>query len=235
MARLGFSNEDFINLMLIYGECDKVFNRTCAVFIERYPEAPRPTPDTIRRMLFNCRTHGSFKTKKLRRIRPVIDDQINEVNVLAYFNAYPEASLRNAERDLDITYVSICRILKKHKFHPFSFQLVQHLRPEDYARRVHFCEWLLTRFQENDNFFNNIIWSDEAKFCKDGMFNRHNSHFWSIENPHVIRNRQYQEKWSFNVYCAIQNSSVVYLHFYDENLNGMYYESIRRNTGNYFI
>lgn len=223
MARLGFSNEDFLNLIIVYGECDRVLNRTCDVFAERYPNVPRATPDILRRLLSNCRNFGSFKTTTMNKIKPITENEENVINILAYFTAYPQASLNDAQRDLGIQYVSIYRVLKKHKYHPFSYQLVQHLKPGDYERRVFFCEWLLIKCQENENFLKNVIWSDEAKFTKNGLFNRHNSHYWHYENPHVIRERQYQEYWSFNVFCAIRNNQIIAVHFYDDNLNGLYF------------
>jgi len=69
--------------------------------------------------------------------------------------------------------------------------------------------------QEVENFTNSIIWTVEAKFCKNGLFNRHNSHFWSKNIPRAIRERRFQEHWSFNVFCAIKNDRVFDLYFYD--------------------
>ncbi|KAJ8949648.1 hypothetical protein NQ318_010066 [Aromia moschata] len=68
-------------------------------------------------------------------------------------------------------------------------------------------------------FFDNIIWSDEATFTKNGVFNRHNSHYWSDYYLHPFRERNFQESWQFNAYCAIRNDGVVALEFYQDNLN----------------
>lgn len=85
--------------------------------------------------------------------------------------------MHEAERDLGIAKSSIHRILKIHNFHPYSYQLVQNLRLTDFARRTEFCEFLLTKYTEDESFLKNIIWTDEAKFNKNGIFNRHNSHY----------------------------------------------------------
>lgn len=37
-ARLNYSNEDYLNLFIIYGECDRVLKRTCDTFATRFPE-----------------------------------------------------------------------------------------------------------------------------------------------------------------------------------------------------
>jgi len=69
-------------------------------------------------------------------------------------------------------------------------------------------------------FLDEIIWSDEAKFTKNGLFNRQNLRYWSDTNLHVFREENFQESWQFNVYCAVRNDGVVALEFYETNLNG---------------
>lgn len=46
MSHLGYSNEDFLNLLVIYGECKKILARTCQVFIEKYDGKPKPDNKT---------------------------------------------------------------------------------------------------------------------------------------------------------------------------------------------
>lgn len=219
MARLELNNEDYLNLLLIHGECDRVVTRTCALFAIRYPDRPRPTRDTVKRILSNLTQFGCFKAK-VKKVKPVVNNIDNEINVLGYYAAYPEASLRCGARDLGVPMTSIQRILKKHKFHPYSFSLVQSLKETDYNKRIEFAEFMLIKCQEDNEYLKNIIWCDESKFTKNGMFNRHNSHYWSEENQHLTRVRGFQERWNFNVFCAIRDNQVVALHFYDGNLNG---------------
>ncbi|KAJ8957192.1 hypothetical protein NQ318_007754 [Aromia moschata] len=66
-------------------------------------------------------------------------------------------------------------------------------------------------------------------FTKHGVFNRRNSHYWSNYNVHPFRERNFQESWQFNAYCAIRNYGVVALEFYQDNLNGERYLNIIRN------
>ena len=108
----------------------------------------------------------------------------------------------------------------KHKFHSYAFSIVHHLKETDFQRRVEFCELILLCSQENIFILDNIIWTDEAKFTRNGVFNRRNSHYWSDSNNHQFRELNFQESWQFNVYCAIRNDGVVALEFYQDNLNG---------------
>ena len=43
MSRSGFNNEDFLNLIITYGECDKIVDRKCRVYRNKYPNRPRAT------------------------------------------------------------------------------------------------------------------------------------------------------------------------------------------------
>ncbi|XP_071054645.1 uncharacterized protein [Onthophagus taurus] len=227
-ARLNYTNEDYLNLFIIYGECNKVLTRTCDTFAARYPQKRKPSPNTLKQIIYNFKTHGSVKGKVLKK-KPIVDNENVEIAVLGYFNAYPTISLRQVSKESGLSKSSIHRILKKHKYHPYSISIVQHLRDTDFARRVNFCEFILTEHYGNNQFLDNIIWSDEAKFTKNGLFNRHNSHYWSDSNPHKFTTSNFQGSWQFNVYCAIRNDRVVALHFYEENLNGERYLNILRN------
>src|ERR1700712_2257688 len=162
---------------------------------------------------------GSFKSKRNRR-RSVTGVNDNLITVLAYFHTFPTASVDDEVRDVGLKKSSISWILKSNGFKPFKFHLVQHLNEPDFQRRIAFCEWLLLRCQEDDRFLSNI-WSDEAKFSKNGIFNRHNAHFYATENPYHMRVNNFQESWSFNCFCAIKDSQVVSLKFYDQNLDGL--------------
>lgn len=220
MSRLLFTNEDYLNLILIHGECGKVIQRTLRCFQQRYPDRPKPSKDTVQRIMKNLIDSGSFKKKVVNKARPVTQNEDNQINVIAYFTAHPSASVKDAERDLGIKKSSILKILHNFKFHAFSLTRVHNVKETDYEKRIEFCETMLLKLQENNNFLDNFIWSDEAKINKNGIFNRRNIHYWSNANPHVCRERNFQESWSFNIYCAIKNDSILVLYIYNENLTG---------------
>jgi len=220
MDGIGFTNADYLQMIIIFGECNSVLQRTCDIFHQRFPDSPTPNVRMLKNLLKNAEATGSFKSS-ISRKATVVDSEENVLLILGYFSAYPTASIKDAERDVGLNYSSIFhRILKKIWYKAYKFHLVQHLKEQDYARRVNFCEWLILRSQEDELFLKRIIWSDESKFSKNGLFNRHNSHFWNNENPYQIRLKNFQESWSFNCYCAIKNNQVISINFYDENLNG---------------
>ena len=59
--------------------------------------------------------------------------------------------------------------MKKEKFHPYKIHSVQELNEGDFDRRVEFIETIRNRIQENGNFINRILFSDESTFCLNVM------------------------------------------------------------------
>lgn len=73
--------------------------------------------------------------------------------------------------------------------------------------------------RENPNFLNNVIWSDECKFTNSGIFNRHNEHVWSIENPRAYQERRPQMRFGLNVWVGLLGDTIIGPYIYEENLN----------------
>lgn len=228
-----YTNADILNLFYIHGESARITLRTCRTFNERYPHLPAMTEQKFRRIEKNFLNFGKVNAPR-NLPKPIVSNEAAETNVLGYFNVFPDSSVRSAERDLGYSRSSIDRILNNHKMHDFKFSTGQELHPQDQIQRVQYCEMMLVKIQEDSNFLQKIIWSDESKFSKEGIINRHNLHIWSHENPFAIRPYNYQQKFSFNVFAMLMNHRVYYF-IYDENLNGERYLSILRNQVHNFL
>ncbi|MVN24213.1 hypothetical protein GO639_03365 [Staphylococcus aureus] len=99
---------------------------------------------------------------------------------------------------------------------------------------MHFCESLLIHTQEDREFLSKIIWSDESKFTRDGIFNRRNKHFWADHNPHVTKEMGFQEKFDLNVFCILKNNKISFF-IYEDTLNAERYLQILRTTVTDFL
>lgn len=77
--------------------------------------------------------------------------------------------------------------------------------------------------EDNDNFCNNILWSDEATFSNLGVFNRKNTHFWAQQNPHLSIERRNQHRFGFNVWCGILGTRIIGPIVYNGSLTGERY------------
>jgi hypothetical protein len=74
---------------------------------------------------------------------------------------------------------------------------------------MQFCDWLRHQHATDELILHDILWTDEACFTREGVFNVLNSHFWAQDNPHVIRERGYQVRFSVSVWAGIVRNIVV--------------------------
>ncbi|KAJ8954968.1 hypothetical protein NQ318_000399 [Aromia moschata] len=89
-------------------------------------------------------------------------------------------------------------------------------KPGDYERRVTFLAWLATA-HEDDNI-SSILWTYESRFHNNGTINRHNCHYWSEDNPHWMRETNFERIWGINVWCGMIDGYIIGPKFYGGTL-----------------
>ena len=126
-----------------------------------------------------------------KRIKKATNNR-NSTNILAAIALNPHISTRQLERESVCRRQSVLRIFHSNKFHPFHISFYQELHGNDFQNRVQFCEWTLQRLQEDDIFVTKILFTDEVTFTNNGQINLRNMHYWSVKNPHWMKemNRQ---------------------------------------------
>jgi len=212
-----------IEMILIYGECRRNIDDAVALYAERFPDNAR-SRSFFYKVVNAFHSDGSVQIKKRKR-KLTVTGEANEVAVLAAVHQNPRVSTRQLHRDFGISRDSIQRILHRHKYHPYHISLHQELHGDDFRNRVVFCEWALQKMQTNHNFFVNVLFSDESTFTNHGGVNRHNMHYWSVENPHWLRQVNHQRPWSVNVWCGIIENKLIGPYFIEGNLNGTKYRN----------
>jgi hypothetical protein len=61
--------------------------------------------------------------------------------------------------------------------------------------------------EEDDDFFNRLIFDNESTFHLSGKVNKHNVRIWGIENPRELV--QYtRDSPKVNVFCAVSHTKV---------------------------
>jgi hypothetical protein len=111
-------------------------------------------------------------------------------------------------------------------FHRYKMILQQELHGEDFQKRTEFCNFI----QRQNGVYSHILFSNEATFGSDSIVNRHNMHYWSIDNPHWVRHVvDHQVRWSINVWGGIIGEHVLGPHFFEGRLNGQMYLEFLRN------
>jgi hypothetical protein len=73
------------------------------------------------------------------------------------------------------------------RIYPYHLEPHQELHGEDFANRVTFCEWAEEKIRNDEHFFERVVFTDECCVKNNGAVNKHNLHYWAIQNPHWIR------------------------------------------------
>jgi len=107
--------------------------------------------------------------------------------------------------------------------------LVQELRSYHIQMRIEFCQWALRMIANDSNSFRFVLFSDEAKFYSDGQLNRHNSHYWSNQNPHWHIPVDHQNGWSLMVWCGIVNGYFIGHYIFKRNVDRDSYLELLRD------
>ena len=194
-----FTNEEMVDMLLIYGECFQKSTQADQRYAERFPERRHPTRPTFTNIVSRLRETGSLSPWKWIRNKTMTNEAA-EVAVLAAAAINPHASSREMEREIRISRTSVLCILHWHQFHPFHISVHQALDDNDFQIHLEYSQWVL---HQGHDFMSRILFTDEATFTNHGNVNVHNMHFWTVENPHWLRQVQHQRQWSVNVWCGI--------------------------------
>lgn len=111
--------------------------------------------------------------------------------------------------ELNLPRMKIWRVLKTNNYKPYRIHVSQFLRPGDNVRRLEYCNWLIEKINENNDFLNNVVWTDECNFSSCGMFNRNNEHYWATDNPRQNRQIRNQGRFSINVWIGMWNNQLI--------------------------
>lgn len=225
-----FSNEEMADMHLTYGEARGNAREAARIYEDRFPGRIVPDPRTFTAIHQRLRETGSFVVARPNAGRPR-EHVEEEEQILQYFDEHPNASCRSAAAVLGIpNHVRVWTALNDNNRHPFRFQKVQALIPNDYQPRIQFSNWYLDQLRHARNFSSKILFTDEAQFTREGIFNSHNMHCWAEVNPHVTRERGYQHRFSVNVWAGILGNRLIGPHIFPGPLNGDMYTAFLQFT-----
>ena len=98
-----------------------------------------------------------------------------EEKVLQHFQNNATTSTRAAKKMLFLSHSTVWRVLHKNDIHSFHVQRVQVSNVEDYFHPK-FATSFLHKEVEQPSFPSKVIFSDEALFTREGIFDMHNLH-----------------------------------------------------------
>lgn len=219
---MNFTQQELINMVYCIGEADRNVLLASRIYQQKYPDAITPQVVSVQRLRELFERSGTIKYKKKELLGRRIDEE-TELNVLLKLQENPNVSTREITAQLDVSQSSVNRIILKHRFHPYHVELHQELHGEDFHNRMNFSEVIRDMINENRDFLNRVLFSDEATFKSNGNVNRHNMHYYSIDNPHWLRAIDQQNRWSLNVWGGIIGTQVIGPFFFDGVLDGIQY------------
>ena len=206
-----FTNAELADMHMMYGAAGGNALRAVRMYRDTFPNRQVPGHRFFTNLHRRLCESGSLRpNQRFNGGRPADRVFVNEEPVVQYFQENPRTSTRSASQILGINcHSGVWRALHNNNFHPFHYQRVHALLDADHQPRLQFAQWLLQQEEANENFASRILFTDEAFFNRDGVFNIHNSHHWTTENPHVMHPHGYQHRFSVNVWAGIVGNTLV--------------------------
>lgn len=222
-----FTRDEYVDIVYCYAFCGSNESEARREYEARYPE--RRIPDrrvfgtTYRRLRA---TGGVDPRANFEGSVPAAGAGAEAVRLV---ETYPTLSTRRVAGIVGLSQSSVWKTLKRERMHPYHYSPVQELIPPDCPKRMDFCNWLIGSCGNDPSFLEKILWTDESQFTKNGVFNYHNEHQWSRNNPHAIRVESSQHRFSVNVWAGILGNRIVGPHFFEGTLNANLYFNFLRN------
>lgn len=148
--------------------------------------------------------------------------------VLQHFSTTPISSLRKCATSVGISHMSVQRIMKEERWHPYKIQTKQLLYDEDKAFRVAYAENQLRSIAESPGYLDRLFFSDESHFSLYGTVHRHNMRYWSDANPHwYSESPLHCEKTT--AWAAIGSQGIIGPFFFRQTINKDRYLDMLQN------
>jgi hypothetical protein len=87
------------------------------------------------------------------------------------------------------------------------------------ASRLEFCRWI----HADPHIIRDILFTDEAHFTRDGVYNTRNSRLWDHNNPHLTVESNYQHRFSINAWCGVTADQLSAPYIFPQRLTGDIY------------
>lgn len=219
-----YTSADYANMILMYGQARCNGRAARRLYSIRFPNRPTPSHKIFGRVFRRLQETGTFTTNRVncgvRRNRRTIRF---EEEVLNRIEENQSTSSRSIAQNMHVNHVSVWQVLREQQLHAYHIQKVQALTPADFQPRLNFCHWFLQQCQLQANFPRFVLFTDEASFTREGIFNSRNNHVWAEENPHTIRSTRFQQKFSVNVWAGIIDGRLIGPHLLPNRLTGPIY------------
>lgn len=219
-----YNVSEYCDMHFMYGAALGNSLQARRLYQQHYPNRQCPSAATFAAVHNRLHETGTFKvdmhdTGRGRDVRTVNYEE----DVLNLFEDNPRTSTRAVGIETNSSHSSVWKVLNEYRMHPYSMQKVQTLHEDDFQRRVNCSRWFLRKTIETPTFLAKVLFTDEATFNKEGVFNSRNSHLWAYENPHATVSRRSQNRFSVNIWAGLLNNRIVGPYILPNRLNSPTY------------
>jgi hypothetical protein len=219
-----YSIVEYADMHFVYGLAEGNARLAERLYTQRFPHRQHPNHKVFIAVHNRIRETGSVVPNKQEVGRPrSVRTADFEEDVLQKIEDNPSTSTRAIASAMHTNKNAVWNVLHEQLFHPFKVQKVQALEPEDHPKRVESARWFLHKELDKPNFLKSVLFTDEASFTREGVVNMKNNHVWAQENPHETMNRNFQVKFSVNVWAGIVNDQLIGPYILPNRLNGQRY------------
>ena len=220
-----YSNIEYSDMIFIYGFCNGNASAAAEEYRRRYQNRRHPDARVFYRVHQHLREKGTFPGIRATAERVGAGDDGHARGIVQMIRRSPRISTGRLSSRLGFPRTTVWRTLRKEGLHPYHLNKAQHLKPEDYEKRLSFCQWL----EEQPQLCPYILYTDESTFTRDGTTNLHNEHWWAEENPHKLVQCNFQERFSVSIWCGIIDDLLIGPHIFERRLTGEIYENFLRH------
>ncbi|GFX04240.1 DUF4817 domain-containing protein [Trichonephila clavipes] len=168
-----YTKEEYCDMVLLYGQCNQNQRESTRHYAIKFPSQRCPSYCTIslavQRLYKIGSCHRCISTPSSLHI-PIED-------VLGYVLAHPEISERDISKACSYSKLTVWNILHTYGAYPCRPVLAQELMPRDQERRFDFCNFAFNTLDENPDFLNEVLCSDEFQFSRQDTINTQNTHY----------------------------------------------------------
>lgn len=226
-----YSNIELADMHFMYGRANGNAREALRLYVATHPERQVPSVRLFVRLHQRLRDTGSFGKRSRDSERPrSVSNPDTENAILARVEQNPETSLRRIAAEVGISAPLVWRNLHEQQLYPYHVQRVQALNLPDNQARLNFCQWFLRSVAEIPNFISKTLFTDEAGFTRNGVYNVHNMHVWADENPHAIMETRHQVRFSLNIWVGILGDRLLGPVVLPNRLTGVAYLNFLQNT-----
>ncbi|GFW68609.1 DUF4817 domain-containing protein [Trichonephila clavipes] len=183
-----YTNEEYCEMVLLYGQYNRNKREEARLYVIKFPSRRHPSYCTIASAIQRLYKTGSCH-RRIPLSRATHLQRKPAEDVLGYALAHPESSVRDISKACSYSKLTAWNILHTYGAYPYRPVLAQELMLGDQDYSFDFCNFVLNTLDENPDFFNEVLWSDECQFSRQGTINTQNGHYWSLENPPLIYDR----------------------------------------------